>query len=129
MQQIPTHLWLLHWGVSILTRLYPAKNILALTQTHNSQSWCHRFIKLFAELCYKLVQNNWTNTLYIKNSLIYKVVPISTFHHAKFCLSIWKERVNLATDCAKNQTQCPQSVQGNLNSPWKTPEANKIHFM
>ena len=75
----------------ILTRLYPAKNILALTQTHNSKSWCHKFIKLSAEFCYKLVQNNWTNTLYINNSLIHKVVPVSTFHHAKFCLSIGKE--------------------------------------
>ena len=102
-------------GKYILTRLYPAKNILALPQTHKSQLWC---LKFFAEF---LVQNNYSNILYINTSSVRKILPVSISHHAEFCLSIWKERINLATNCARNQTQHPQFAQGDLNSLWKAP--------
>ena len=82
-QQIPTHSLLLHWGVSTDKAISSYWNIPALPQTHKSQSWCHWLIKLSADLA----PNNWTNILYIDTTSINKVLPVSTFHHAEFCLS------------------------------------------
>ena len=70
----------------------------------------------------KVAPNNWTNTLDIAT----KVLPLSTFHHAKFRQSVWKKRVNLATNCAQNRIQSHQFAQGDLNLLWKAPWSQQI---